>query len=74
MEKTITLNESQMKLLQEYKEAELIERAGMRRSAQAAKDKRDMGSFEAACKAYDKAALRLDVAARIFAASVAAVV
>jgi hypothetical protein len=73
MEKTITLNESQLKLLQEYKEAELIERAGMR-TAQAAKDKKDMGSFEAACKAYDKAALRLDVAARIFAASVAAVV
>jgi hypothetical protein len=68
MEKTITLNETQVKLLREYRQAVTVEEAG-KRCIQDALNRVDNASYDNACAAYDNAAKRVDIAARIFAAS-----
>jgi hypothetical protein len=68
MEKTITLNETQINLLKECRQAVTVEEAG-KRTAQDAMDRGDNASFNVACTALDNAAKRVDIAARIFASS-----
>jgi hypothetical protein len=73
MEKTITLNETQMKLLQEYKEASSAEKA-LWGAIKEAGDSNDEAAYKEACRKYGEASTAQDTAARVFALSVAAVV
>jgi hypothetical protein len=77
MEKTITLNETQMKLLKEYMAAtETNERFHQALSDAAAKpaDKDNAIAHDLAYRTYIRTRNEVDITARIFASSVAEVV